>query len=263
MHRHIGSVSRECVMGIRSGTSCWRNCRSVSRLSVSYSLVLLSFLQIGPLGSAAFAEVTAQRSPARGRLFTFDLQTCAGLSKLKPTTFPQLGQITQVRCDGVARTDRSPGAITASYTGLELDGVPHTMCASFSFSAAATEGAAAVLISNKGGLDTVENITQDGAMHLVFTARNAQVTSFESGRYRILGTIEYDRPIVNDGYSVYWACVFISPYDVTLLLPDGRTQVLPISSYARYGGRFAQFESFTNSRDGSLITFHSVIFVTG
>lgn len=209
----------------------------------------------------AFApQIAAQAAPYDdGQVYVADLATGAGLTLMSPA---QGNQVVAMAFNGTATTAPAPynWSVTASYSGVNLGAPPKQMCAGFSFTPAPNNNGSAVLIANKGGLDTVKQITLAGALHIIWTPMNAQVTSFDNGVYTNYAVIPYTAPLIKDGVTPYYGCIRVMPNDVVLTLPDGRVVPLHIPGIAAHAGPFGQFESFTNAVDGPRTTFRGVWF---
>lgn len=210
---------------------------------------------LAALTALLLAAPCEARTLGAGQIVVADLDTCAGLTKMSPS---QGAQVVAMSCTGVASTAPSGASVTASYTGVEMSGPIRQMCASFAFPPAGNPYGAAVLIANRGGLATVQQIT-NGALHIVFTPMEAQVTYFEAGVYNVVAVVDYSAPLPLDG-SYHYGCLRILPDGVVLTNPDGRVHYVSSPGISARAGRFGQFEAYRGDVGAPLAVFGGVWF---
>jgi hypothetical protein len=144
-------------------------------------------------------------------------------------------------------------AHTSCYNGLDL-GEGHTpsrMAAQVSFGTGPADGGVVALISNKQGLTSVGHITA-GSVHILFTDTHVDVAVFRGPTdYAILNAYTYLTPCARDGVTQYTVAWTRDGDTLSVLMPDGTTQIYTEPEYGSLVGRYCTFEHYFNAANAT------------
>ena len=184
--------------------------------------------------------------------FQSDLRSDEGLTLVKYSG-PQIAAMS-FGADGAGVEDTGR-EVTAAYAGRKMTAPPRSFMADFVLGKGVAETGSVTLIANKAGLTDVNQIT-DGSLHVVFTKDYVRAGCWANGKLDDQ-RVYYAAPMPLGEGIVHRAGYRVSERGLDLVLPDGKTLLLPGPKYLACSGPYAQFESYFVT-GGSVATFKHI-----